>query len=42
MANSTAIGRSSLLEMYRKMALIKQTDERFRAVIRAGKLAIPY
>lgn len=34
--------RPTLIEMYRKIALIKQTDERFRSMIRAGKLAIPY
>lgn len=33
---------ASLVEMYRKMSLIKQNDERFRAVIKAGKLAMPY
>ena len=28
--------------MYRRMTLIKQNDERFRAVIKAGKIVAPY
>jgi pyruvate dehydrogenase E1 component alpha subunit len=28
--------------MYRKMTLIKQNDERFRSVIKSGKLVMPY
>ncbi|APA89574.1 thiamine pyrophosphate-dependent dehydrogenase E1 component subunit alpha (plasmid) [Paraburkholderia sprentiae WSM5005] len=31
-----------LVDIYRRMALIKQNDERFRAVIKAGKLVMPY
>jgi len=34
--------RATLVEMYRKMALIKQNDERFRAVIKAGRIIAPY
>jgi acetoin:2,6-dichlorophenolindophenol oxidoreductase subunit alpha len=34
--------RKTLLEMYRKAALIKQNDERFRSVIKAGVLVMPY
>ena len=30
------------VEIYRRMTLIKQNDERFRAVIKAGKIAMPY
>ena len=33
---------ASLVEMYRKMSLIKQNDDRFRSVIKAGKLNMPY
>ncbi len=31
-----------LVEMYRKMVLIKMCDERIRATMRAGKIAAPY
>jgi TPP-dependent pyruvate/acetoin dehydrogenase alpha subunit len=31
-----------LIDMYRRMALIKLNDERFRAVIKAGKIIAPY
>jgi len=31
-----------LVDIYRRMALIKQNDERFRAVIKSGKLVMPY
>ena len=31
-----------LVDIYRRMTLIKQNDERFRAVIKAGKIAAPY
>ena len=34
--------RKTLVEMYRKATLIKQNDERFRAVIKAGVLVMPY
>jgi len=34
--------RAVLVEMYRKMALIEQNDERFRAVIKAGRIIAPY
>lgn len=30
------------IEIYRRMTLVKQNDERFRAVIRAGQIAAPY
>ncbi len=33
---------STHVEIYRRMALIKQNDERFRAVIKAGKIVAPY
>ena len=31
-----------LVDIYRRMTLIKQNDERFRAVIKAGKIVAPY
>ncbi|RAM66806.1 pyruvate dehydrogenase [Herbaspirillum rubrisubalbicans] len=34
--------RATLVEIYRRMTLIKQNDERFRAVIKSGKLVMPY
>lgn len=33
---------SVLVDLYRRMALIKLNDERFRAVIKAGKIVAPY
>jgi TPP-dependent pyruvate/acetoin dehydrogenase alpha subunit len=32
----------TLLEIYRRATLIKQNDERFRSVIKSGKVAMPY
>jgi pyruvate dehydrogenase E1 component alpha subunit len=32
----------TLVEIYRRATLIKQNDERFRSVIKSGKLAMPY
>jgi TPP-dependent pyruvate/acetoin dehydrogenase alpha subunit len=34
--------REVLLDVYRRMTLIKQNDERFRQVIRTGRLIMPY
>jgi TPP-dependent pyruvate/acetoin dehydrogenase alpha subunit len=34
--------RNTLIDMYRRMALIKLNDERFRAMIKAGKIVAPY
>lgn len=34
--------RKTLLEIYRKATLLKQNDERFRSVIKAGTLVMPY
>src|SRR5262245_27118771 len=34
--------RSTLLDLYRRMVLIKLNDERFRAVIKSGKIVAPY
>lgn len=35
-------GRDTLVGIYRSMTRIKQNDERFRALIKAGKLVMPY
>jgi len=32
----------TLLEIYRRATLVKQNDERFRSVIKSGKLVMPY
>jgi TPP-dependent pyruvate/acetoin dehydrogenase alpha subunit len=42
MNENTIPGREILVDMYRRMTLIKQNDERFRAVIKSGKLVAPY
>jgi acetoin:2,6-dichlorophenolindophenol oxidoreductase subunit alpha len=39
---STHPERRTLLDMYQRMTLIKQNDERFRSVIKAGKIVAPY
>jgi pyruvate dehydrogenase E1 component alpha subunit len=36
------IGADILVDIYRKVALVKQNDERFRQVIRSGQLVMPY
>jgi len=38
----TIPSRSTLIDLYRRMALIKLNDERFRAVIKSGKIVAPY
>jgi TPP-dependent pyruvate/acetoin dehydrogenase alpha subunit len=42
MNQSATPAREVLVDMYRRMTLIKQNDERFRAVIKAGKIVAPY
>jgi TPP-dependent pyruvate/acetoin dehydrogenase alpha subunit len=42
MSNTTIPSRATLVEIYRRMALIKLNDERFRAVIKAGKIVAVY
>src|ERR1700730_14379422 len=44
MSNSsqTIPARATLIDLYRRMALIKLNDERFRAVIKSGKIVAPY
>ena len=39
---SSIPSQSVLVDMYRRMTLIKQNDERFRATIKAGKIVAPY
>lgn len=34
--------RATLVDIYRRMALIARNDERFRAVIKSGKIVAPY
>jgi pyruvate dehydrogenase E1 component alpha subunit len=34
--------RATLIEIYRRMTLIKQNDDRFRSIIKSGKLVMPY
>ena len=34
--------KAVLVDLYRRMTLIKQNDERFRATIKAGKIVAPY
>lgn len=34
--------RETLVEIYRRMTLIKQNDERFRSVIKSGRIVMPY
>jgi len=40
--STEGIDSRTLVEMYRKVSLIKQNDERFRLVIRTGRLVMPY
>ena len=42
MANRHAPDQATQIEIYRRMTLIKQNDERSRKVIRSGKLVMPY
>jgi hypothetical protein len=42
MSNSTLPPRDVLVDMYRRATLIKQNDERFRSVIKSGKLGMVY
>jgi pyruvate dehydrogenase E1 component alpha subunit len=45
MQNAAAVERPNvevLIDMYRKMTLLKQNDERFRSVIKSGQLIMPY
>jgi acetoin:2,6-dichlorophenolindophenol oxidoreductase subunit alpha len=39
---SSVPSREVLVDLYRRMTLIKQNDERFRATIKAGKIVAPY
>lgn len=39
---ASPIDQATLIEIYRRMALIKKNDERFRSVIKSGKIVAPY
>jgi len=39
---SSVPSKAVLVDIYRRMTLIKQNDERFRATIKAGKIIAPY
>jgi acetoin:2,6-dichlorophenolindophenol oxidoreductase subunit alpha len=36
------VDKSTLVDIYRRMALIQRSDDRFRAVIKSGKIVAPY
>jgi pyruvate dehydrogenase E1 component alpha subunit len=38
----TRVDKAILVDIYRRMALIQRSDERFRAVIKSGKIVAPY
>jgi len=40
--NASTPNVGTLVEIYRRMTLIKQNDERFRSVIKSGKIVAPY
>lgn len=42
MTNATQPDRQVLLDMYQRMKLAMQNDERFRSVIKSGRLVMPY
>jgi acetoin:2,6-dichlorophenolindophenol oxidoreductase subunit alpha len=42
MAGETGIDQAVMVDIYRRMALIQRSDERFRAVIKSGKIVAPY
>jgi pyruvate dehydrogenase E1 component alpha subunit len=41
-ASRAAVPREALLQMFRKIMLAKQNDDRIRAVLRSGRLTTPY
>ena len=38
---SSVPSKAILVDLYRRMTLVKQNDERFRATIQAGKIGAP-
>src|SRR2546425_12374727 len=42
MTPETRVDRAILIDIYRRMALLQRSDERFRAVIKSGKIVAPY
>jgi TPP-dependent pyruvate/acetoin dehydrogenase alpha subunit len=42
MTPETQVDKATLVDIYRRMALIQRSDDRFRAVIKSGKIIAPY
>ena len=42
MTPETRVDKAILVDIYRRMALIQRSDDRFRAVIKSGKIVAPY
>lgn len=42
MINSEKVATQTLVKIYRTVALLKQNDEKFRSVIKSGRLVMPY
>ena len=42
MSEAKQPSREVLIDMYRRMSLIKQNDERFLSTIKAGRIVAPY
>ena len=42
MAHDSDIDKATLVDIYRRMALAQRNDDRFRAVIKSGKIVAPY
>jgi len=38
----TQVDKATLVDIYRRMALIQRSDDKFRAVIKSGKIVAPY
>ncbi|WP_233259594.1 thiamine pyrophosphate-dependent dehydrogenase E1 component subunit alpha [Ramlibacter sp. WS9] len=42
MTPETRVDKATLVDIYRRMALIQRSDDKFRAVIKSGKIVAPY
>ena len=42
MTPETQVDKATLVDIYRRMALIQRSDDRFRSVIKSGKIVAPY
>ena len=42
MAHDNDIDKATLVDIYRRMALAQRNDDRFRSVIKSGKIVAPY